>query len=75
MKRLYNENTFITNFPKYEKEKYKKVIKESGADDMFILDDGYDDRGMLLEDMCSMHCASARDLSSFWRVFDKVNAE
>lgn len=65
--------SFVTNFPKHERQRYEGAIKESGRTDLVILEEAFDRHGNAVPNHFSVHCSGNKgDLSAFWNALAKT---
>ncbi|MBY6916036.1 hypothetical protein [Clostridium botulinum] len=68
------ENKILTTFEKTERESYNKALeiykKETGDDNLYILDDTYDIDGSLRTNLSALHYKERKNCSRFWEIHD-----
>jgi len=73
-----SSRTLRTNFDSERLPLYKKAIEEFEKTEpkgLIISDEAYDIYGSRLSSSMSLHDSTGRDLSKFWRIFDRLRDE
>ena len=76
---FYDDMTLLTNFDKSETEVYSLAIKEYeekyGDKCLYITEDAYLQNGYKDPKMSALRTRERKDLSAFWRIFEKIEQE
>ena len=65
-------DTLITNFSREKLDLFRTAVLLYRDKDLYISDVAYDIYSRRLDNTFSLHCIHYKNLSEFWRLFDKL---